>query len=634
MKLESSFLYKELPHEKRNEFFKKCRDKFLPNTDNIYYNVYLKNDVSERHLLKQIFQDPENFYDKNKDDFTLKSYVDLFCDENGDLLSLSSFCDKWDVKKLKDKCFQTWANIDEMISFLENRRIAARNLKENVSLSELGGTEIGLKILEMVGCENLDACAANDIIERLRSYNEFFERKSYDELCQYVLFERDLLDLNLSMLYVSNRNFSYVLTDNKFFDIMIARSLRNNVTPRVQIQLRAIGLWSCGAEGLILKSYEKLVDFLSLFGFSPDDICMVTENRLDYCYHTNIFKNLDDFLSDRHCAAHVKTTLRQYSVIGRVGSRDGFKSSHCMDYVSYGCRKSNHVFVRIYDKTREVIEMGYKGLFYDIWFENGVISFYDKWCYDFVYNAGVTNYDYLGAARLYFYLEFGQNDAVKKEINALLSDKNATNVGFKALADKYTPDLTTVINIEYQTKRGFYSLCDDQIDNFFKVKNNENPRVLDRLFKIVDNRRVFLDALTSQTFSFRREGSDDYLWWWERLRNTKIDCLKKKCVMERKYTRDINKGGIFNKIISSVSSLAALNERDDTFFNDDFKAVMDDFSSLNDNDKQRFLNDYRRKKYKKSFIYKSNEKSVFENMVFRPFFRRKSGRGLLAVCSV
>ena len=50
------------------------------------------------------------------------------------------------------------------------------------------------------------------------------------------------------------------------------------------------------------------------------------------------------------------------------------------EYLALGNRKSNNIFFRSYNKTREVCEMKYKDFFFDIWKENGLISEYDYYC--------------------------------------------------------------------------------------------------------------------------------------------------------------------------------------------------------------------------------------------------------------
>ena len=55
-------------------------------------------------------------------------------------------------------------------------------------------------------------------------------------------------------------------------------------------------------------------------------------------------------------------------VTNKVGSED-----YEIDYVALG-KRSDKVFVRIYQKTREVIEQNYKPWFFQIWEMNGLIS--------------------------------------------------------------------------------------------------------------------------------------------------------------------------------------------------------------------------------------------------------------------
>lgn|GEM_PF-6974625 len=76
------------------------------------------------------------------------------------------------------------------------------------------------------------------------------------------------------------------------------------------------------------------------------------------------------------------------------------------DYVCFGRKQSNNVRARIYDKVKEVIELGYKDFFFKIWHDNGLISYFDRWCMEYAFPY--KNMDYLAKARIaFFYVEHG-----------------------------------------------------------------------------------------------------------------------------------------------------------------------------------------------------------------------------------
>ena len=66
-------------------------------------------------------------------------------------------------------------------------------------------------------------------------------------------------------------------------------------------------------------------------------------------------------------------------VTNKVGSED-----YEIDYVALG-KRSDKVFIRIYLKTREVIEQNYKPWFFQVWKMNGLINEYDKYVYEKCY---------------------------------------------------------------------------------------------------------------------------------------------------------------------------------------------------------------------------------------------------------
>ena len=87
-----------------------------------------------------------------------------------------------------------------------------------------------------------------------------------------------------------------------------------------------------------------------------------------------------------------------------------------------------------------------------------------------------------------------------KEYRATLENKNTTLADYKRLADKHLPKTTAVINIEYETKRKFYYYSDKFIEAF-KHTPRSISKPLERLYKILDNRSIFLDYLTSKTLT-------------------------------------------------------------------------------------------------------------------------------------
>lgn len=169
---------------------------------------------------------------------------------------------------------------------------------------------------------------------------------------------------------------------------------------------------------------------------------------------------------------------------------------------------------------------------------------------------------------------------VKKEFEIVLKDPNYTMKQYKEMADAYMPEITTVMNIEFETKRRFYYYSDDFIDEVLKMMSGreELPPPLRRIYKIIDNRVVFLDYLTSRTVCFSKSGK--YVAWWERLRNTKLDGLALEEKLVRDYSSELDLRAAQVRFINTVATNAVYNNNVETDFIEDISDVL---SNLNDN---------------------------------------------------
>jgi len=88
-------------------------------------------------------------------------------------------------------------------------------------------------------------------------------------------------------------------------------------------------------------------------------------------------------------------------VTNKVGTED-----YEIDYVALG-KRSDKVFIRIYLKTREVIEQNYKPWFFQIWEMYGMISKYDKYVYEKCYERRSWFYPF--RSPLEFYSDQGKD---------------------------------------------------------------------------------------------------------------------------------------------------------------------------------------------------------------------------------
>lgn len=78
------------------------------------------------------------------------------------------------------------------------------------------------------------------------------------------------------------------------------------------------------------------------------------------------------------------------------------------------------------------------------------------------------------------------------------------------------PSVTKVLNFEFETKRKYYynrKIIDE-------LTCNSNVKELDRLLKIIENRKIFMEELTTKIVSFEKNGK--VMDFWKRLKQNKI----------------------------------------------------------------------------------------------------------------
>lgn len=385
--------------------------------------------------------------------------------------------------------------------------------------------------------------------------------KNNDEVYYYE-------DIQLLVTRKRFKIYDYCLSVNNYFDIFISSYIPNKNTPRIVVQLRSIGLWLDGAENLIDNSFSVIERLLSDFELKCKK---VQENRIDYCYHTNYIQNPEKYFNDDILKNNLNTTFSIYSKVGRKNNKE-----LTVEYLSLGKRTSNNVFFRTYNKTREVIEMNYKCFFIDYWYENKLISFYDKFLLEYAYKKG--NYEAMEWAKLEFYLKYGQDQQVKKNIELLKQDysTNLDTIRSYIKSIKLVPEFTLVMNIEFQTMRKFYYYSDDLISTL-DTQNCKND-LLRKLYQIIDNRKIFLDYLTSNTVVF--EKNNKVMDWWNRLSNLKLSC-KSNCEFERDYSRKLDIDKLKQRLKGTIATMNMYLGHDDTSLTEDMSSVL---CVLNDND--------------------------------------------------
>lgn len=347
-------------------------------------------------------------------------------------------------------------------------------------------------------------------------------------------------------------------------------------------------MWLYGEHRAIEESFEDLTLILGKYNIK---VSHTVENRIDFAYHTNYIQDPLNFFKEENLN---KMQVSRFTRWHKEGRFVGDEIVEC-DYLSLGRRKSNNTFLRIYNKTQEVLNQQYKQFFIKVWLLNGLINRFDYWVLERCFNEG--SYNYVDRARLQFYLEFGQVVSIKNRINCLLNSSD--NLSIRKLADELVPKLTLVVNIEIQTKRKFYSTMESSISLLKTVTCKYKE--LEKIFKILDNKDIFHQYITTDVIRFvdfsthTRKKNCDTASWWKRLQGIKLynAITDENRKLIREYQKDLCIDSLKKRVLNSLSTLSVYmkNENEDTLTSD----VIDFMSYLNESDIQKSI-EYKKKK--------------------------------------
>lgn len=417
---------------------------------------------------------------------------------------------------------------------------------------------------------------------KLRRYFKF----KYDELVNGELEELYLPDVGRKLVLKSvtfSRFYTICLSYPEYFDIFLAPVVPKaadggeSVTCECIVQIRSYMLWQLGVRDAFENSYYYVKKLAAMFGLEID---FVQENRIDYCWHTNYLKDPEKFFApDSFYKMRVDRFKNATYVTNKVGTED-----YEIDYVALG-KRSDKVFVRIYQKTREVIEQNYKPWFFQIWEMNGLISAYDKWVYERCFEK--RNWFYRYIARLEFYKNFGSDPYYLDIVNRVLDGKLALEEdALIRLAGQLTPHLNYMINVEYQTMRRHSKSYE-----LIPFKDHSDKGECKRIYEYLDNRKIITDYLTESVFKMVEKEGDakkyrrPYCEFWERLRSTR--CLDMRMTSDeaklvRNYNRRLSKEAMKKRFINAAVTLGLYSRgaNSDNPMQDAFEAFM----SMNDND--------------------------------------------------
>lgn len=427
--------------------------------------------------------------------------------------------------------------------------------------------------------------------ERVLRMRQYFKMK-YDYLARHEDTEEVYLseiDRYLTLKRVTfSRFYSTCLSYPEYFDIFFATTVPKgadggeSVTCECIVQLRSYMLWQQGVRDAFENSYRYVQSLANYFHL---DIDFVQENRIDYCWHSNYLKDPETFFSpENFYKMRVDRFKNATYVTNKVGTED-----YEIDYVALG-KRSDKVFVRIYQKTREVIEQNYKPWFFMIWEMNGLISKYDKWVYEKCFEK--KNWFYRYYARLEFYLEHGTDPVYLERVkNILEGNLQVAEDDLIALTDKLTPRLNFVINVEYQTMRRH-----SKSYQLVPFHDNSSKGECQRIYDYLDNRKIIVDYLTEKVFKMVEKTGDERKYrrplcgFWKALRAAR--CMDMRMTPEqakllRTYNRKHNSDMMKKRFINAAVTYGIYNrgKNSDSPMVDAFDAIL----RMNDNDIQQAL---------------------------------------------
>lgn len=390
---------------------------------------------------------------------------------------------------------------------------------------------------------------------------------------------------SLNLLPYSYSKFYSICLENKdMFDIFIAPKVpkgsgEQSVTCEVIVQIRSYMLWLYGIEQSFEMSYKYIEAIARRFSIP---ILFTQENRADFAFHSNYLTNPEKFFTLENFykmrVDHFKGAVFNTE---KVGSED-----YLVDYVALG-KRGQKCFVRIYLKGKEVVEMGYKPFFFQIWKLHGLINNYDLFCYESAFKRG--NWSYMTIARLEFYLLHGKNDfylnLCKKYIEDCSENVHVTDDMIR-LADMLTPRNNMIVNVEFQTMRK-----SSKSYQLLPFRDNSHDPIKKRIYDYFDNMYIIGQYLTKNVLRLVETTGDSNksrrpdCSFWLKLRNTKmLDCIvpKEDIVLVRDYSRkltlEVIKRSLLNK--SVVHGFYTKGDNTDSPVQDMVNALL----TLNDND--------------------------------------------------
>lgn len=400
----------------------------------------------------------------------------------------------------------------------------------------------------------------------------------------------------------------------EYFDFFVAPMTMTKETPHAIMQLRSRPLWEEGVYAAFEESMHFIELFAKAFGMTVRE---VRENRCDFACHSNYLSDPERFFRKDHF---------NQMWIGTVGRNEKEKTREAFfhttfyddgeiedDYVALG-KRGDKCFIRIYLKSKEVVQQGYKGFFLQLWYLSGLISRYDLWCMEEGYKR--KSWNYVQIARLEWALQYddGLSTGDKQTITDVLKADKIDINKVRRLAKKFTPEITKIFNVEFQCMR-------DMSKSFELIRKNEGK--CSRVYDYLDNYDLIYEYLTRVSFRLVRTDSkiaDKYkrenCEFWERLRKAKTVDFKKKhkdIKLLRKYTSNVNLEVRKKRAISALSSFGySMTQNEDGNILDDASELI---SILNDNDLEYIDRHKKKLKARNAEVIPDEQKILRETLI-------------------
>lgn len=343
----------------------------------------------------------------------------------------------------------------------------------------------------------------------------------------------------------------------ELFDIFFAPKVPHSAdngdsnTCECVVQIRSYMLWMYGVKLAYERSYAYVQAIADYFGLEID---FVQENRVDFCWHSNYLKNPEKFFTPEN---FYKMRVDRFKDALIHTSKKGSENFE-IDYLAMG-KRSQKIFIRIYLKSKEVVEKGYKPWFFKVWLFNGLINRYDMYCYEYAFLK--HSWKSLDLGRLQFYAEYGrQKHYVEKCRRILAQEETMSPDSLHAFADRLTPAVNLIMNVEYQVMRKHTKSY--ELIPFF---DNSDKLTGKRIYDFLDNRKLICDYLTNKVFRLvephepgkndSNKSRRDLCAFWKALRGCRLTDTfvpPDDVGLVRTYTRKLNSEMVKSRAVKAA----------------------------------------------------------------------------------